>query len=141
MDISEAAFGFSHPQQDPDAAVKFALSAIGRGTGRQFPDLARLLTEGQRMCALEGEPGWLLERREALIAPQAFISWPATAQFRSYVDPQAYVVAYPEGFNSKTEFHALVRQLVAAYLQLNPERADSVRAVVEAMGSSGIVQG
>jgi hypothetical protein len=128
-EISIEAFGRFEPQSDPDAAAKFALSAIGRGRGRQMPSLVELLTEGARIGEIEGEPGWTLERRDDGNTMPGYAGWPPGAKYRAYVDPEEYRLAHPETFYGRAGFHALVARLVDAFERLHPDRGDLVAAI------------
>jgi hypothetical protein len=99
------------------AALEFAIKEICGG-GR-FDDLARLIGDDE-IVALEGDPGWSLERR----GPQD--SWPAGAEFRAFVDPEEFQLPEPENFYSRTEFADRVLSL------LNERFAVSHEMLVEA---------
>ena len=62
MDYLQQAFGGMNPQADQDAAVKFALNAILMDA--RLRELSCLLIDGHDIGGVEGEPGWIIERRD-----------------------------------------------------------------------------
>ncbi len=127
MDYFRDAFGGFHPQSDEHAAAKFALEALAADD--RIDDLVELLTEGDPVGALGGEPSWELERRDEGNTAIGYADWPRGAKYRAWVDPDAYELAWPERFYGKAEFHQLVRAIIDAYLARNPHQADQVAKV------------
>jgi hypothetical protein len=112
MDYFSALGGFK-PQQDADAAVKFALNALlleGR-----LDDLAELLS--YELGGVEGEPGWLLERRSIAEKGERLDNppWPDGAMFRASVDPDIYRLAHPVCYMTHEEFMGYVNAGLAAF--------------------------
>lgn len=127
MDYFRDAFGGFFPQSDEHAAAKFALEALA--ADNRIDDLVELLTEGDPTGALEGDPGWELERRDDGDAAIGYAAWPPGAKYRAKVDPDAYKLAWPERFYGKTEFHQFVRAIIDAFLARNPHEAQLVARV------------
>lgn len=118
MDYFGDAFGGFDPQSDVDAALKFSLNAIL--LDNRLLDLLKLVKGGDRFGGVEGVPGWIIERREdgELVG---YEDWPESARFRAYVDPDEYVLAYPEFYTDKPTFMRYVRAIVDAYKRRHPE--------------------
>jgi hypothetical protein len=110
MDYSYEAFGPFEPQQDRDAAAKFALNALLMD-GR-IDDLAALLTPGGKTSGLGGEPGWEIDRIES--------DGPANIRFRAFVDPEDFALAHPERTYDEKTFRALLDPMLAVYARHNP---------------------
>jgi len=127
MDYFRDAFGGFFPQSDEHAAAKFALELLAADD--RIDDLVELLTEGDPVGALGGEPCWELERRDDDNTAIGYADWPRGAKYRAWVDPEAYDLAYPERFYSKAEFHRLVRAIIDAYLARNPHQVGIVAKV------------
>ena len=137
MSYFNTAFGGFAPHRDEDAAVKFILNVILMD--RQFDALAELVMDGSRLGAIEGEPGWKLERRDDSDEGNtlAYSGWPSGARFRAYVDPQGYELAHPECFMDRATFFRYLRPALSAYIDANPSSAElrpiaSLRAMVPA---------
>lgn len=136
-DYYQQAFGRLDPHHDRDVAAKFALSVLVMD--ECFDDLADLLTDGHDIGALEGEPGWIIERRDS--GPSGdmpgYASWPEGKNFRAYVDPLGFELAYPEGFLDTAVFRNYVRQLVDACLLSDPSNAGArkIRGMLSEKGS------
>ena len=81
MDYLQQAFGSLNSQVDQDAAVKFALNAILMDVRMQ--ELSCLLIDGHDIGAVEGEPGWIIERRDTGPAGELpyYSEWPINARF------------------------------------------------------------
>ena len=127
MDYFRDAFGGFCPQSDEHAAAKFALELLAADD--RMNDLVELLTEGDPVGALGGEPCWQLDRRDDGNMASDYADWPRGAKYRAWVDPEAYDLAYPERFYSKAEFHQLVRAIIDAYLARNPQQVRTVAQV------------
>jgi len=126
-DYTPDAFGGFFPQSDEHAAAKFALNELAMDD--RIDDLVELLTEGDPVGALGGEPCWQLDRRDDGDTAIDYDTWPRGAKYRAWVDPEAYDLAYPERYYSKVEFHQLVRAIIDAYLARNPRQAEQVAKV------------
>jgi len=126
-DYAPDAFGGFFPQSDEHAAAKFALNELAMDD--RIDDLVELLTEGDPVGALGGEPCWELDRRDDGNMAIGYADWPRGAKYRAWVDPEAYDLAYPEHFYSKAEFHQLVRAIIDVYLARNPHQARTVAKV------------
>lgn len=108
------AFGDFDPQGDEFAAIKIALSNLV-GDGR-FDDLENLLTDGHPVGAVEGCPGWILERRDSTTAGnvQGYVGWPDGKSYRAYVDPEELSLRYPEVYLEAEVFRDLAKRVVVA---------------------------
>jgi hypothetical protein len=127
MDYFRDAFGGFFPDSDEHAAAKFALDLLAADD--RIGDLVDLLTEGDPLGVLGGEPNWELERRDDGDTAIGYAAWPRGAKYRAWVDPDAYPLEWPESFYSKAEFHQLVRAIIDAYLARNPHQAGQVAQV------------
>lgn len=130
MDYLQQAFGGVNPELDTDAAVKFALNAIlldGR-----LQELSCLLIDGHDIGGVEGEPGWLIERRDTgpVGERQYYSEWPTNARFHVRVDPAAFELAYPDVFMTSDDFHKYVEKGMDAYLSENSIETDAAQLVV-----------
>lgn len=128
MDFFQLAFGGFSPQDDPDAAVKLCLQALA--ADHRLPRLTDLLTEGSDIGGIEGEPGWLLERRDDGDMAPGYAAWPRGAKFRAFVDPSTYDLAASERFYAWAEFSQFVRAIVVAYVARHPDRADALKSIL-----------
>lgn len=133
VDYLNEAFGGLDPRKDADAAVKFALNLVFMD--ERFVELSRLLSDGDDIGAVEGEPGWILERRDTGASGDmpGYAAWPSGAKFRAYVEPSAFDLAHPEVFMSTKTFHAYVRSALDVYIRRNPAKiktVDSVESVI-----------
>ena len=104
MDYFKAAFGGFAPHRDEDAAVKFALDAVL--ADHRLQELAEVVVDGSRFGGMQGEPGWMLERRDVADEGNeaAYPGWPAGARFMASVDEDAYRLRYPRYFMSRVKF-------------------------------------
>jgi hypothetical protein len=127
MDYLRDAFGGFFPDSDEHAAAKFALDVLAADD--RVADLVDLLTEGDPVGIVGGEPNWELERRDDGDTAIGYVDWPRGAKYRAWVDPDAYPLEWPERFYGKAEFHELVRALIDAYLAHNPHQAKQVAKV------------
>jgi len=87
MDYLDLAFGAFNPQLDKDAAVKLALNVILMD--ERFRELSCVITDGHEIGAIEGEPGWIIERRDSGPSGEmpGYAHWPKNARFHARVDP------------------------------------------------------
>jgi hypothetical protein len=129
VDYFPQAFGGFDPSGDPDAALKLVLNAIMMDD--RLDELSSILTDGHEIGALEGEPGWTLQRRDSGSAGEepAYRSWPQDARFRAYVDPDQYHLGHSEAFAGSSAFYKYVRNVLAAYVARNPSSAEAARAI------------
>jgi hypothetical protein len=124
MDYLNTAFGGFAPHGDEDASVKFALNAVL--VDRRLDELMELTVDASRLGGIEGEPGWIIERRDVGDEgdEEIYPGWPKNARFRAYVDPNAYQLKHPELFMSREDFMKYVVLGIRAYVQANPDVAD-----------------
>jgi hypothetical protein len=124
MDYFNTAFGGFAPHRDEDAAVKFALNAVL--VDRRLDELMELTVDASRLGGIEGEPGWIIERRDIGDEgdEEIYAGWPKNARFRTYVNPNAYQLKHPELFLSREDFTKYVVLGIRAYVQANPDVAD-----------------
>lgn len=115
MDYLQQAFGGLNPQTDQDAAVKFALNAILMDV--RLHELSCLLIDGHDIGGVEGEPGWIIERRDTGPAGELpyYSEWPIDARFHVHVEPAAFELAYPDMFMEAHDFHRYVGRAMDAY--------------------------
>lgn len=126
MDYFDEAFGEFDPNGDKAAALKFSLCVLM--LDNRVEDLLHLVSGDMAFGGLEGEPGWIIERRgegENI----GYESWPESARFRAYVDPDAFLLAYPEFYCDKPTFFRYVEAIVTVYMQHHPEYAEALRSV------------
>lgn len=130
MDYLQEAFGGFNPQVDQDAAIKFALSIILMD--ERLSELPCLLTDGHDIGGVEGEPGWIIERRDT--GPSGdmpgYVDWPENAHFHVHVEPSAFELAHPHMFMGIDEFHSYVRKAIEAYVAKNPSKIDVAKLVI-----------
>jgi len=121
LDYFKDAFGGFAPHIDNDAAVKFALNMILMD--RMLSELEALLTDGHDIGGIEGEPGWMLERRDAskMGNAQGYEHWPVGASFLAAVDVTAYELAHPEFYMDKATFCSYVSKAIDVYRGRYPE--------------------
>ena len=133
MDYFKEAFGDYSPHSDPYFAAKFATNILFMD-GR-FTELASLLTDGHEIGGIEGEPGWLLERRDTLAPADEpyFSAWPNGAVFRAFVDPDSFELGRPEVYLRRDEFCELLRQLTKAVAVKDPGKAAAASEVGAAL--------
>lgn len=139
MDYLKQAFGGLNPQTDQDAAVKFALNVILMD-GR-LRELSCLLIDGHDIGGVEGEPGWMIERRDTGPVGELpyYSEWPTNAQFHVHVDPAAFELACPDMFMTARGFYSYVGRAMDAYLSENPMEADVAHLIVSQLKASASV--
>jgi hypothetical protein len=130
MDYFNDAFGGFRPDSDEDAALKFSLCVLA--LDNRMDELLRLVEGGGNFGGVEGDPGWIIERREDEDIV-GYEGWPADARFRAYVEPESYSLSHPEFYASRQTFFEYVGSLIGAYKRRNPERAEVVRHIEEAL--------
>lgn len=123
------------PQHDSDAAAKFILDAIFQD--ERLDELADLITPHSPLAGLEGEPAWLLMKRSEGHAADttADDGWPEKSEFRAFVDPQGYVLAYPTCYMQRADFEQLLGRAVRTFSELHPDVA--LPAALEALKDRG----
>jgi hypothetical protein len=123
MDYLKAAFGTFAPHRDEDAAVKFALDAVL--ADHRLQELAEVVVDGSQFGGMQGEPGWMLERRDVADedSEKAYPGWPAGARFMASVDEDAYRLKYPKFFMSREAFMKYLVPAIDAYVAADPSRA------------------
>ncbi|MEI9997636.1 MAG: hypothetical protein WDM91_23780 [Rhizomicrobium sp.] len=126
MDYFTEAFGGFDPQRDADAALKFSLDSL-LGDER-VDDLVALLSADSRVGGLEGEPGWIIEKREEG-QTLGYEDWPSTACFRSFVDPDSYRLAHPEFFCDKSTFERYVCAIADAFAERHPAYTSQISKI------------
>jgi hypothetical protein len=135
MDYFKAAFGGFAPHRDEDAAVKFALNAVLMDNRLQ--ELAEFIVDGSPFGGIEGEPGWMLERRDVADDGNdtAYPDWPAGARFKASVDEDAYMLPHPEYFMSREAFMKYLVPAIDAYVAADPAKvaAPAVAALRKAI--------
>jgi hypothetical protein len=130
MDYFKEAFGGFSPESDIAAALKFGLCVLM--LDNRTTELIRLVQGERNFGGVEGDPGWIIERREDG-ERIGYESWPSEARFRAYVDPDGYSLAHPEFFCDEKTFFSYVRDIVTAFVRRNPDRSDVARDMEEAM--------
>lgn len=130
MDYLQDAFGGLNPQFVKDAAAKLALNAILMD--ERFDELARLLVDGHEIGAMEGEPGWQIERRDTGLNGELryYAVWPIPAGFRVRVDPRAFGLAFQEVFMESHEFQSYVGKAIDAYRAANCSAAKPLTPLI-----------
>lgn len=118
MDYFVEAFGGFDPCHDKDAALKFCLDIIM--ADHRLVELERLLSMDKCFGGVEGEPGWIIESRSDN-ERKAYESWPVDACFRAYVEPDSYLLGYPESFSDRVTFVRYVQSIVSAYKRRYPQ--------------------
>lgn len=130
MDYLEVAFRDFNPQADHDAAMKFALRVIF--LDERFDELSYLLTDGHAIGGVEGEPGWIIERRDT--GPSGnmpgYAHWPKNTHFHAHVEEDVFALAYPDVFMTTEEFHDCVRKLIDVYVVKNPSKTNMAQPVI-----------
>lgn len=130
MNYLQEAFGGFNPKIDHDAAVKFVISIIL--IDDRLIELSYLLTDGHKIGGMEGEPGWIIERRDT--GPSGdmpgYAHWPKNMHFHVHVEPSVFELAHPEIFLETNLFHRYVRKAIDVYLVKNPTRSEVVELVI-----------
>ena len=136
MNYPQDAFNGFDPQVDHDAAVKLTLSVIFMN--ERLNELSSLLTDGHEIGGLEGEPGWIIERRDA--GPPGdhpyFANWPTSTHFHAHVDPRIFQLAFPDVFMETHEFYGYVLKAVDEYLAKNPADSRAAELITSQINKS-----
>ena len=132
MDYFNEAFSGFEPHLDRQAAAKFALNALMMDD--RVERLLLLIKPRSSISAVEGDPGWLLERRDTEAPEQGYERWPADAVYRAAVDPEAYALTYSEAFFDEVQFVGLVRRALVAYFQRQPQRKAALEDLCKLVG-------
>lgn len=128
MDYFTEAYGGFDPRHDKDAAIKFSLDVLM--ADHRLDELALLLSSDKQFGGVEGEPGWIIECRNDG-EREGYESWPDDARFRAYVDPDSYLLAYPEFFADRATFLRYVQAIVPVYKRRHPQHQDRLQCVEE----------
>lgn len=123
-------FDFFQPQRDPHAAVKFALREIL--SDNRVAELAWVAEDGHEVGGAGGEPGWLIERRDSAVAEGAtgYEEWPHWASFRASVDPDSFLLAYPEQFMTGEYFYGYLCEVLESYIRAGGDEADMAASLL-----------
>lgn len=125
MDYFRTAFGGFDPQVDRDAALKLSLDAIFADA--RLGDLGAILSSNSDVDGIEGEPGWILERRRD-DDNGGYEGWPTLARFRSFVAPESYLLGHPEFFCDAVTFQRYASAILKVFSERHPEEYE--RAVL-----------
>ena len=133
MDYFNEAFGGFCPESDKDAALKFSLCVLALD-GR-MEELFRLVEGGGNFGGVEGDPGWIIERRDDgdVIG---YEGWPDDARFRAYVDPDGYSLSFPEFYADRRTFFKYVGALVIEYKRRNSAHGETLRRIEKLLVSA-----
>lgn len=136
MDYLQQAFGGLDPQTDQDAAVKFALNAILMDA--RLHELSCLLIDGHDIGGIEGEPGWIIERRDTGPSGELpyYSEWPMNARFHVHVEPAAFELAYPDVFMEGHDFGRYVGKAMDTYLMENSTETDGAKFIISQLKAS-----
>ena len=129
MDYFKAAFGGFAPHRDEDAAVKFALNVVLMDNRVQ--ELAELVVDGSQFGGMEGEPGWMLERRDVADESNeaAYPGWPAGSRFMASVEEDSYRLQHPVLFMTREVFMKYLVPAIDAYVAADASRATAPAVV------------
>ncbi len=95
------------PQEDLDASVKFALNEIF--SANRLKVLADLIGSDGELGAVEGEPGWILEKRIfEYDGVEEHIAWPKDAEFFAHVNPESYQLKYPTFYMTRSQLYEYI---------------------------------
>lgn len=137
MDYFEDAFGGFNPAKDKDAALKFSLCVLMMD--HRIEELLALIKGVDGLGGIEGVPGWLIEKRgddEHI----GYESWPKEARFKASVDPDGYLLTYPEFHSDKETFYKYVQAIVAIYETRHPEFKEVAQMLKEAISNTMTTQ-
>ena len=126
MDYFKDAFGGFDPHLDADAALKFSLDGIFADD--RLEDLVALVSADSEIDGLEGEPGWIIEKRGGA-QTQGDETWPSNAYFRSFVDPDSYRLSHPEFFCDRATFISYIIAIADVFSSRNPNFTSRVTEI------------
>jgi hypothetical protein len=115
----------------PEIAFRLALRSIL--WNHRLADLRELVTDGHDTGGLEGDPGWILERRDENATHPALSTWPQWARFRAFVDPAEFHLQQPECFLDRAGFADLARPLLREYLEARPDKEELVKDILASL--------
>ena len=97
------ATGPFEPNLEGAAPMKFALACmLSKGNLRW---ISWLIDDESAYSEFEDESGWnIMRRNENRWQADEFRDWPSLAVYRAYVDPDQYLMKFPECFMSKRQF-------------------------------------
>src|SRR3982751_420459 len=128
MSHPDTAFVDFNPGVDELSALKVAIDSIL--TNHRLVHLGALMTDKDRTGGLEGDPGWIVERRDTGDAHPYYEKWPRWASFRALVDPDVYLIKHPECFMDAKTFFEVVNSFVDAYVIAYPDRKAEVETLL-----------
>ncbi|HDR9491700.1 hypothetical protein [Burkholderia stabilis] len=131
MDYFNEAFGGFNPESDRDAALKFSLCVLVLDSRMQ--ELLQLIEGGNDIGGVEGDPGWIIERRDE---GGGYEGWSNGAEFRAFVDPNEYSLSHPEFFVDRRTFIQYVVALMKVYRRRHHDETDVIRRIAELIGIS-----
>jgi hypothetical protein len=106
----------------------------------RLQELAEIVIDGSTFGGMEGEPGWLLERRDVDDEGNelGYPGWPKGSRFRASVDVDAYRLEHPVYFMTRETFVSYVKAALDSYTAADPTRAasNSVHALRRACGQA-----
>ncbi|WP_163012991.1 hypothetical protein [Burkholderia stabilis] len=132
MDYFNEAFGGFNPESDRDAALKFSLCVLVLDSRMQ--ELLQLIEGANDIGGVEGDPGWIIERRDE--GGVGYEGWPNGAEFRAFVDPNEYSLSHPEFFVDRRTFIQYVVALMKVYRRRHHDETDVMRRIAELIGIS-----
>ena len=107
---------------DLDAAMVFCLDvAICHNQANM---IMQLIDPASNLGGVEGDPGWIIEKRRDKNSPEYYDSWPTWAAYRVFLDPQAFEVDHPEYYAIEDEFLRCWETLLSAYSRELGHRKD-----------------
>jgi hypothetical protein len=132
-DYLNDAFGGFNPLKDQDAALKFCLNALLMEN--RIEDINFLLPDFSEVGGFEGEPGWIVERRNTCEI-YGYENWPTFARFRAFVDPNSFELTYPEFYCDRPTFISFVRKAIRAYSWRNPVCTIEVTEILKTLSAT-----
>ena len=126
-------FDFFQPHRDEHAAIKFSLREVL--SEDRIADLMSLSEDAHKIGGIAGEPGWLIERRDSAVAEGAkgYELWPHWACFRATVDPDSFLLAYPEQFMSGEYFYSYLCEVLESYIRAVGAETDAAATLLAAV--------
>jgi hypothetical protein len=133
MSHSKRPFVNFDPSVDRLAALKVAIDSIL--VDNRLDDLVELLTPDHRTGGLEGDPGWIVERKDRVDTHAYNEQWPEWASFRAFVDPAVYRIAEPECFLDRKSFLEVATPFLQAYARTYPVSETKIASLLAAFAS------